>query len=205
MNIDLKIAASGILPACKILALYGAVLLLSFSTTAAADVWDRVDGFSDEYQENEGVEEFIWKEGSNNLPDYPQDNNLLQFDGPPAYRNYQYLMDEKSLIVGQDGVVRYSIVIRSSGGADNVMYDGLRCTTNQIKNYAYGSTDMDGKKKFIRKKNADWKAFRSTGVTAYASILAADYFCDHNGAVLKRHEIIQNIKYGKGNVDGLYY
>ena len=205
MNIYLKIPVSGILPACKILALYGAVLLLAFSTTAVADVWDNLDSFSDEYQENEGVEEFIWKEGSNNLPGYPQDKNLLEVAGPPMYQNYQYLIDEESLIVGQDGVVRYSIVIRSSGGSDNVLYDGLRCTTKQIKNYAYGSTDKDDKKKFSQKKNAQWRAFRTTGATAYGSILAANYFCDHNGAVLKRHEIIQNIKYGKGEVDGLYY
>ena len=192
----------------KMTVLYGTAILLAFSTsstTVFADVWDRVDGFSDDYQENEGVEDFVWKEGSNNLPDYPQNNDLLEVSGPPTYQNYQYLIDEKSLVVGQDGVVRYSIVIRSSGGSDNVLYDGLRCTTNQIKNYAYGAADMDGKKKFIQKKNAAWRNFRSTGVTAYGSILAANYFCDLNGMLLKRQEIIQNIKYGKGNVDGIYY
>jgi len=205
MNIYLKIPVSGILPACKIPALYGALLLLAFSTAAIADVWDNLDSFSDDYQENEGIEEFIWKEGSNNLPDYPQDKNLLEVAGPPMYQNYQYLIDEKSLIVGLDGVVRYSIVIRSSGGSDNVLYDGLRCTTNQIKNYAYGITGMDDKKKFSQKKNAQWRNFRTTGATAYGLIFASNYFCDHSGVALKRDEIIQNIKYGKGEVDGLYY
>lgn len=210
MNICIKIRFSGIFRAPKMLALYGTMLLLPFSTIVFssivfADTWDKMDSFSDEYEENDNAEDFVWKEEGDNLPAYPQDNDLLEVAGPPAYQNYQYLIDEKSLKVGQDGVVRYTLVIRSSSGADNVMYDGIRCTTQQLKSYAYGSTGMNGKKKFIKKQSIDWKAFRLSGVTAYAPIFVTNYFCDHYGIALKRHEIIQNIKYGKGNVDGLYY
>ena len=206
MNICIKIRFSGIFRAPKMFALYGAVLLLPFSTIVFADTWDKLDSFSHEYEENDNAaEDFVWKEEGNNLPDYPQDSDLLAVAGPPAYQNYQYLIDEKSLKVGQDGVIRYSIVIRSPGGADNVMYDGLRCTTQQLKNYAYGSTDMNGRKKFIKRQSVEWKTFRSSGVTAYAPIFVTNYFCDHYGIALKRREIIQNMKHGKGNVDGLYY
>jgi len=38
----------------------------------------------------------------------------------------------------------------------------------------------------------------------YTRSLAENYFCNTLGEVLKRHEIIQNIKYGKGTVDGFY-
>lgn len=175
---------------------------LLISNTAFADVWDKLN--SHEYQENENVEDYVWKEGDNKIPDYPQNNDLLEVSGPPAYQNYQYLLDGKNLQVGADGVVRYSIVIRSPAGSDNVMYEGLRCTTSQVKAYAYGSTDMDGRKKFIPRQNANWKPVSSSGVSGYSESLAVNYFCDHNGAILKRHEIIQNIKYGKGDVDGLY-
>lgn len=188
----------------KPLAYFGVILLLLGSSTVFADVWDKLGSHAQEYGENEGVEDYIWKEGSNQLPDYPQDNDLLEVSGPPAYRNYQYLIDGKTLSVGADGVVRYSIVIRSPSGADNVMFDGIRCTSSQIKNYAYGSTDMDGKKKFIQKQSATWKPFQSSGITGYAPILTANYFCNFEGIMLTRQEIIQNIKYGKGNVDGLY-
>lgn len=188
-----------------IMSLLLSIPLLTGSAAVFADVWDKWDSHKQDYQENEGVEDFVWKEGSNNLPGYPDNDDLLEVAGPQAYQNYQYLIDAENLIVGADGVVRYSIVIRSSSGADNVMHDGIRCTTNQIKNYAYGSTGMDGKKKFIPKLNAVWRPFRATGITAYGSILASNYYCSHEGFPLKRHEIIQNIKYGKGTVDGLYY
>jgi len=180
------------------------IFLLSHSVLFAADVWDKWDSHKQEYQENEDIEDYVWKEGSSQLPEYPQDSNLSAIMGPAAYRNYKYLIDTKTLTVGADGVVRYSIVIRSSSGSDNVMFDGLRCSTSQMINYAYGYTDMNNNKKFREKKNADWKPLRSEGVTGYSSILATDYFCDHRGVILKRHEIIQNIKYGKGPVDGLY-
>lgn len=180
-------------------------LLIQSTVVLAGDVWDKWGSHRQEYQENEGVEDYIWKEGSDAIPAYPENSDLLEVAGPPTYQNYQYLIDGKSLTVGADGVVRYVIVIRSSSGADNAMFDGIRCTTGQMKNYAYGSTGMDGKKKFILKSNAAWKPFHSSGVTGYGPILAANYFCDHSGVPLKRHVIIQNIKYGKGEVDGLYY
>ena len=181
------------------------ILLFTYSTAVLADVWEKWDSYNQEYQENEGVEDFVWKEGDKNMPEYPENSDLLEVSGSAVYQNYQYLIDGKNLTVGRDGVVRYSIVIRSKSGVDNVMYDGIRCTANQIKHYAYGTTDMDGKKKFIPKSNAAWEPFRSSGVTAYGATLATSYFCDHNAVALKRNEIIQNIKYGKGPVDGLYY
>lgn len=181
-----------------------AVLLQAFATTVSADVWDTLGSHAEETQMNENVEEYVWKEGDSDLPDYPQEKNLLAVAGPPAYRKYQYLIDARSLTVGPDGVVRYSLVIRSPSGADNVMYDGIRCNRDQIKNYAYGITDMDGKKKFIKKQSIQWKPLRGTGATGYGPIFVRNYFCDHYGAVLTRKEIIQNIKYGKGNMDGLY-
>ncbi|MCP3848865.1 MAG: hypothetical protein GY694_01315 [Gammaproteobacteria bacterium] len=180
------------------------VVFFSLTNSAFADVWDKIEAHKTENAENEGVEDYIWKEGGSFLPPYPQDSDLLEVAGPPSYQNYQYLIDGKTLSIGDDGVVRYSLVIRSTNGSDNVMFDGLRCTNRQIKNYAYGSTDMDGNKKFIERQDASWKPFRSTGVMGYGPIFMSSYFCNFDGALLSRHEIIQNIKYGKGNVDGLY-
>lgn len=185
-----------------ILALFLSSLFLMTSHEVAADVWDDLHGY--EYEENENVEDYVWKEGGSELPDYPDNDDLLEVAGPAAYQNYQYLIDGKNLAVGADGVVRYTMVIRSSSGADNVIFEGLRCTTRQVKNYAYGSTDMDGKKQFIARQSTEWKYVSSIGVTGYTVSLVDNYFCDHDGAILKRHEIIQNIKYGKGPVDGLY-
>lgn len=175
---------------------------LFLASPLMADVWDKLQG--DEYKDND-VEDYVWKEGRTNIPDYPQDSNLIEVEGPPAYRNYQYLVDEKSIQLGEDYVVRFTVVIRSPAGADNVMYDGVRCSTSEIKNYAYGSTDKKGKKILFPRTGAAWKPIRETGVMGYSKIFAVNYICDFDGFPLKRNAIIQNMKYGKGNVDGLYY
>ena len=179
-------------------------IAIEIASPVFADVWDNLPSFQEEYKMNEGVEDYVWKEGSTVLPDYPDDDDLLEVEGPPAYRSYQYLIDGKNLQVGEDGVVRYSIVIRSPSGADNVMYEGLRCNTAEVKNYAYGSTNMDGKKIFFARSKPVWKSVTSSGVTGYTDSLRRNYFCSFEGAVLTLHEIMQNIKYGKGSVDGIY-
>ncbi len=184
-------------------ALIGILLSLLLVMPLMADVWDRLPAYSQEYQEND-VEDYVWKEGATNIPDYPADEDLIEVAGPPAYRNYKYLVDGKSLQVGEDSVVRFTLVIRSPNGADNVMYDGLRCSSSEIKNYAYGSTDKQGKKVFFPRSRPHWQPIRETGAMGYSKGLAVNYFCDFDGFALKRHEIIQNMKYGKGNVDGLY-
>jgi hypothetical protein len=168
-----------------------------------ADIWGDLQGH--EYQLNDDVEEYVWQEGDSKVPDYPKESDLVAVNGPSAYSNYQYLIDVKTLNVGADDVVRYSIIIRSASGSDNAFYEGLHCSESRVKTYAFGRIDDDGKQAYIMRKRINWKAVRSSGVNGYTENLATSYFCDHNGAILKRHEIIQNIKYGKGNVDGLYY
>ncbi len=181
------------------------ILSLSiYSVTAVADVWNKWGGFKDEYKDNDNADEYVWKEETTQLPTYPKNSDLLKIMGPAAYRNYQYLIDGKTLTVGSDGVIRFSLVIRSSSGSDNVLFDGLRCHTGQAIHYAYGITNNEGQKSFNKKTKPQWKPFRSDGVMGYSTLLAMSYFCDPNSVPLTRHEIIQNIKYGKGPVDGLY-
>jgi len=178
------------------------LLFVLVSGLACADIWE--DLSTEDFQLNEDVEEYVWKEGDSRTPDYPQESDLVEVSGPPAYRNYQYLVDTKNIQLGEDRVVRYTVVIRSPGGSDNVLFDGIRCTTQQIKNYAYGSIDSNGKKKFVGRTNARWKGAQSSGVMGYSKIFIKNYFCDFDSSNLKRNEIIQKVKYGGERSDGLF-
>ncbi len=185
------------------ISIFFTLLFLLLNTSASADVWDDLQG--DEYKGNDDIEEYVWKEGDSKAAAYPKDKDLVEISGPPAYRNYQYLIDAENLSVGDDGVVRYALVIRSPSGVDNARYEGIRCMSQQIKTYAYGTMDMQGNKKFVGRSEPKWKPVSSTGATGYGSILIANYFCSFESITLKRNEVIQNIKYGKGDVDGMYY
>ena len=73
-------------------------------------------------------------------PAYPAAANLLAFavDGEPGFR---FFIDRASLAPGKDGVVRYVLVARSTEGAQNVSYEGLRCAGAEQRIYAFGRSD----------------------------------------------------------------
>ena len=79
-----------------------------------------------------------WKELAADLPPWPEDGDLVEFglDQPTPFR---YYIDGKNLAVGNDGVVRYTLVAESAGGTRNVSVEGLLCSANgRYKTYAYG-------------------------------------------------------------------
>lgn len=81
-----------------------------------------------------------WVELQAQLPAYPKEENLLQFDAGPVSTNLHYV-DAPSITVGEDGVVRFSLVVKSATGAMNVSYEGIRCQTAEKRTYAYGRND----------------------------------------------------------------
>lgn len=81
-----------------------------------------------------------WEEEQVQLPPWPAPGDLIpiKLDGPD--RPVRYFIDGKSLRTGRDGVVRYTLIARPGGGADNLTFEGLRCTPQgRYRIYAYGS------------------------------------------------------------------
>lgn len=78
-----------------------------------------------------------WQETQTQLPAYPRPEHLVPFEVSVASRN-RYYIDEESLSVGESGVVRYTVVVRTPGGAENVRL-GTRCDDGQHKLYAFGA------------------------------------------------------------------
>ena len=83
-----------------------------------------------------------WVEIQGQLPSYPKSENLLEFDAGPASNNLHFV-DSSSISIGEDEVVRYSLVVKSPTGATNVSYEGIRCQTNERKVYAYGRANNE--------------------------------------------------------------
>jgi hypothetical protein len=80
----------------------------------------------------------LWKERPGDMPPWPEEGDLVEFtlDQPSPFR---YYIDRRSLDVGSDGVVRFTLVAASASGARNVSFEGLRCTPRgAYKVYAYG-------------------------------------------------------------------
>ena len=74
------------------------------------------------------------------LPPPPKSENLVKFQ-PSAANVNQFFIDSSSITIGSDGVVRYTMVVTSPSGAQNVSYEGIRCETTEQKAYAFGRRD----------------------------------------------------------------
>ncbi|MCP3869564.1 MAG: hypothetical protein GY703_15995 [Gammaproteobacteria bacterium] len=139
------------------------------------------------------IKEYEWEEGEADLPNYPQEENLLPVQLGYSGSKFSYFVDSESLQVGEDGVVRYTLVIRSKSGASNVMSEGIQCSTRTYKTYAYGGS----KGKFSTPRNPKWRPIRATGSRRYRYDLWSFYFCTPDGGLRAqdRQTIVRAIKY----------
>ncbi len=114
-----------------------------------------------------------WKESESALPPFPQRKNLLPFEAGDLSNHNRYFVDKASLALGVDEVIRYTVVIQSETGLVNILHEGLRCLTREVKRYGFGTAD--GKMK--RSQFDSWQRVRTRGMAAYQRELFNEYFC----------------------------
>jgi hypothetical protein len=145
-----------------------AMMLLSVGMTACGSTGSRApDPFEDDNK--------TWQEMAVQLPAMPQEGNLLPFD-VSAIATQRFAIDAKSLSVGKDGVVRYTLVTVSASGAKNVSYEGIRCESREQKIYALGHADGT----WSQARSSQWEPILSNGVNRQQAALSRDYFCAGN-------------------------
>lgn len=142
--------------------------------------------FKDEFESDKP-----WVEQLTQLPAYPDVKNLMAFDAGAATNN-QYLVDTTSIKIGEDGVIRFSLVIKSSAGALNVSYEGIRCATSERKLYALGRDD----KTWAQPRVSEWQILDFVRQFYAQRELSKNIFCPHQQIVSNPEEAIQALKAG---------
>jgi hypothetical protein len=124
------------------------------------------------YEPDEEEGKKAWEELEVEPPPPPRTENLIAFDpgGPTPHRFY---IDGTSLSVGADGVVRYTLVIRTAGGATNTTFEGMRCKTQEQKVYAVGNRDG----KWVQARDPRWKRIESRDLNRHHGVLYAEFMC----------------------------
>jgi hypothetical protein len=141
------------------------LIALLFATMPASAEWGQ---FDHDFDENVKP----WQEVLAQLPAYPKVEGLIPFVVSSATRN-KHFVDFPSVSVGEDGVVRYSVVIRAEGGAENVSFEGMRCATGERKIYAFGRPNGE----WARNRYARWEGIKDRQATSYHRELYYSYFC----------------------------
>ena len=134
------------------------------------------------YKEPDG-----WKESATILPPLPKADNLRPIDAIQASDKYEYLIDRTSIVRGSDDVIRYTVVLRAASGLENVFYEGLRCSTNTVRTFAYVGSNG----RFIPATSKVWTPLATFGVRGYQYYLESEIMCGEAGFALDVDEVVK--------------
>lgn len=136
-------------------------------------------------------EELPWDEQKPALPAFPKGENLvkIQVDGGV---NFDFFVDLESVIVGSDGVVRYTLVARSAVGATNIAYEGIRCKARERKLYAVGRADRT----WSAARNPQWISISDLPINLFQATLHDAFFCPARIIVRDTEEARKLLKRG---------
>lgn len=131
-------------------------------------------------------EKRIVREGEVKLPPRFRDENLLEFEVGRSV-NLRFYIDRASLEVGTDEVVRYTLVARSSQGAQNVSYEGIHCRSGRTRAYAVGQASGQW-----RAVNQEWTDVEKP----WTRVLQKDFFCPLHRAIYDPAEGVDALQRG---------
>ena len=109
------------------------------------------------------------------LPAYPKSENLLRF--PTNWTNHEIFLDRTTL-TSADGIVRFTLLVRSPSSAESISYEGIRCQTGEKRVYAFGRKSAAGGE-WSPARNSAWRPIPDGRVNRYYFEFWRDVFCDH--------------------------
>jgi len=137
------------------------------------------------------IEGAKWQEGNVVLPSYPQADSLIKVDIDRGGQPLNFYVDPKSIESTPTGVVRYTVVIESSSGSKNVLYEGIRCLTGEFRTYAYGSSSSE----FVEARTSKWADIQETGAMIHRDGLFKHYLCSDKQIAYPASTILQRMRY----------
>lgn len=123
------------------------------------------------------------------LPPFPRASDLIPLRAEAGDDEYTYYIDVNSVSLSSDEILFYTIVIQSDDGTSNVLYEGIRCATDEVKSYAYGTRDG----RFERMAGAQWTYFYNEGALGYRTDLKETYACSEAGWAVEADTVLERL------------
>lgn len=120
----------------------------------------------------------------------PPKGGLIEFFVSSA-SSFRFFIDPRSLSVGEDGVVRYTLVARSPSGAETISYEGIRCAGGLYRVYAFGNGGA-----WSRNSRADWREIEPKSVQRWHNELRGRYFCPNRVSIVTAAEGLDALRRG---------
>jgi hypothetical protein len=129
-----------------------------------------------------------WEETATPPPPAFSESRLLPIEMPP-YMSLKFGVDPNTITITGDGIVRYVVVARNrTGSAVNAFYEGVRCSTAEMKSYARYN---NGAWQDVAKP--EWKRLNDLN-SSYTRALSTQALCRGNAPRASIGEMVQNIR-----------
>ncbi len=131
-----------------------------------------------------------WKESEVPPPPMFDVKKLVIFD-VSANSSLVYGIDPSTIRISKsDSLVRYVVVATSASGSQNIMYEGIRCSTGEFKTYARFSPEG----RWNTVTNPQWKSLLDNMPSKHALRLARAGLCDSASPTLSVTEMVARLK-----------
>ena len=135
------------------------------------------------------VEEIEWRESQVILPAFPEDENLVEFPVGSMSKNW-FGLDKSSVTIGADGVVRFTLVIKSPGGGTNATFEGINCSHRQYRIYAIGRDDRT----WLKLHNSEWILIENKPLNRHHAVLNREVFCPAGAPIASVQEGLKALR-----------
>lgn len=102
----------------------------------------------------------------------------------------KYGVDPATISIGRDGIVRYVMVARSSSGTVNAMYEGLRCSSGEVRVYAHYNASSG----WSRAHNGDWRSLWANHPSRHSLAFARQGGCMEHAPPLSVDAIVRSLR-----------
>ncbi|CAM3669761.1 CNP1-like family protein [Polynucleobacter brandtiae] len=138
-----------------------------------------------------GVDPFapmIFKEGSTAMPLNPPNKASLQPFYVSQQTVFKFAVDTDSILIGADGITRYTVVLTSPNGNTQTQYEGIRCDSFQWR--LYGTFDNN---KWQENPLSTWLPIKDHTPNRYQAALAQGAFCSFNTQEKNLKSIVKSL------------
>lgn len=112
-----------------------------------------------------------WKEVEAPAPPPLRTEHLIRIELPES--SLRFGVDPASIVLGSDRIVRYVVVGTSSSGVVNAFYEGIRCSTGEVRLYARHSPDRG----WVPVSDSQWRPLREPRLSRHSLVIARTGAC----------------------------
>ena len=138
-----------------------------------------------------GVDPFapmVFKEGTTAMPLNPPNKSTTQDFYVSQQTIFKFAVDTDSILIGNDGITRYIVILTSPNGNSQIQYEGIRCDSFQWR--LYGTFESGAWKE---NPLSSWRIIQDHSPNRYQAALAQGAFCSFNSQEKNIKNIIQSL------------